>query len=487
MIGRGVLGYLAVLAGGLVISVVPESAWAASLPPVSALRADLVGRMLGLTVVVAGLGLAAAAWLRLVQYAAAEDGHGAGERLGLVRRATAAWSIPLLVAPPLFSRDGWSYAAQGEMTRLGLNPYVWTPSVLDGPIVEAVDPRWMDTPTPYGPLPLLWGAFAAQLTDDPWLLVIAHRVLALVGVALLLWAVPRLAGWAGRDRAAATAIAVPSPLVLGHGVAGVHNDLLMVGLVAAALVVATERRGWVAGAVLAGLAAAVKLPGGLAGIGVALLTLGVNVPVGQRIRRLVQVAAVATSVLWLVGVLGGVGSGWVHALGVPGEVRTPLSAVTQLGWLTGVLLTPAGASVEESVAVARLLGQVAAVAVLGRLALRTATGVPATAVRCVALGLLVVVVLGPVVHHWYLLWCVPLLAACHLGRRASAALLGAGALPGLVGPLDSSLAGAGTLITLGVSLTVAVGLWLARLHHREGRPRRRAGVVETRPSESVRA
>ena len=48
-----------------------------------------------------------------------------------------------MVAPPLFSRDGWSYAAQGELTRLGLSPYVWGPGILDGPIIEAVDPRWM--------------------------------------------------------------------------------------------------------------------------------------------------------------------------------------------------------------------------------------------------------------------------------------------------------------------------------------------------------
>ena len=27
-------------------------------------------------------------------------------------------------------------------------------------VVEAVDPRWMTTPTPYGPVPLVWGAVA---------------------------------------------------------------------------------------------------------------------------------------------------------------------------------------------------------------------------------------------------------------------------------------------------------------------------------------
>ena len=30
-----------------------------------------------------------------------------------------AWAAPLLLAPAMFSRDGWSYAAQGELTRLG--------------------------------------------------------------------------------------------------------------------------------------------------------------------------------------------------------------------------------------------------------------------------------------------------------------------------------------------------------------------------------
>ena len=29
--------------------------------------------------------------------------------------ATIAWCLPLMIAPPMFSRDGWSYAAQGEL------------------------------------------------------------------------------------------------------------------------------------------------------------------------------------------------------------------------------------------------------------------------------------------------------------------------------------------------------------------------------------
>jgi alpha-1,6-mannosyltransferase len=85
-------------------------------------------------------------------------------------------------------------------------------------------------------------------------------------------------------------------------------------------------------------------------------------------------------------------------------------------------------------------------------------------VRAVALVMLTVVVLSPVVHHWYLLWCVPLLAVCHLGPRASAALLHVSWLLALVAPLDSSLEGAGTVIVMAVLLVGAVALLVVHGH-----------------------
>ena len=33
------------------------------------------------------------------------------------------WAVPLLVTPPLFSRDVYSYLAIGSMMREGFNPY----------------------------------------------------------------------------------------------------------------------------------------------------------------------------------------------------------------------------------------------------------------------------------------------------------------------------------------------------------------------------
>ena len=56
---RGLVGSVVVALASLVTSVVPASCWAALIP----LRHSLPGRMVGLTFMVAGLGLMARAWL----------------------------------------------------------------------------------------------------------------------------------------------------------------------------------------------------------------------------------------------------------------------------------------------------------------------------------------------------------------------------------------------------------------------------------------
>lgn len=476
---RGVVGYVLVVLGGLVLAVLPASSAVAQDPWIGGLRSSTPGRLAAVAVVVVGLALAASAWLELVRYAGRGDRLDVKDRMTLVRQATVFWCLPLLLAPPMFSQDAWSYAAQGAMTHLGLSPYVWGPSVLNGPIIEAVDPRWLDTPTPYGPIPLVWGALAAHFTNDPWLLVVAHRLLSVLGLVLLAYAVPRLASWAGRDPARASALVVASPLVLAHGIAGAHNDVAMAGVMALALVVAVERS-WVAGALLAGLAAAVKVPAGFVGIGIALVSLPTLVTRAERVWRLVVVAVLALGTLVLVGAATGLGVGWVHGLAVPGDVKTPFSVTTQLGQLVGLMLEPLhiGVTVDGAVAVARLLGSVLAVVVAARIALRAPTGVPAAGVRATALAMLVVLALSLAVHPWYLLWCLPFLVASHLDRRSDAVLLHLSWFLGLVAPLGS-LGGAVTAVILAVLL---IGGVAARqlLSHRSTStaPREAVAVVE---------
>jgi hypothetical protein len=420
-----------VLLGGLVVATVPGGyAVVDLLQPV---RGSATGRMAGLVVVLAGLGLLASAWLHLCRQAARADGPGAPAALARVRAATVAWSLPLLPAPPLFSRDGWSYAAQGTLVHRGLSPYEHGPRSLvgprsvPGPIVEGVDPRWMSTPAPYGPVPLIGGDLAVELTADPWLLVVAHRVIALAGLVLLAWAVPRLARWCGANPALASALVLASPLTIANGVAGLHNDLLMVGLMAAAVVVAREH-GWAAGAALGGFAAGVKLPGGLACVAVVLLTAPAAASLAGRLRHTVRVGAVAVAALVVPGAVWGLGVGWLGALTVPGTVNTPLSLPTLLGgWLD---------------LVARLVG------------VGTSAGTFLDLVRLLAVVVLAVVALSPVVHLWYFLWAAPFVAVQRLGRGAMTSLVAVSLVSGLVAPMDSSLHGAYLAIVIG-SLVVA--------------------------------
>ncbi|GAB2872586.1 polyprenol phosphomannose-dependent alpha 1,6 mannosyltransferase MptB [Nocardioides pacificus] len=473
MLTRGVIGSVLVLLGGLVVSTLPESTPLLELDALVATRGAMAGRMAGLAVVLVGLGMLGSAWLSLCRYAAHAGGAAREEALGVVRLAATVWSLPLLVAPPLFSRDGWSYAAQGTMTALGISPYEHGPGVMDGPIVEAVDPRWMETPVPYGPVPLGLGAAAAHVIQDPWLLVVAHRGVALLGLVLLAWAVPRLARWTGANPALATAIAVTSPLMMANGVAGLHNDLLMVGVMAAALVVGVEN-GWAWGAVLGGVAAAVKLPGGLVCIAVALVSLPVGAGLVDRLRRLVSVGAVSVGTLVAAGLPWQLGIGWVNALGVPGTVNTPLSVPTVLGGLIDLFAEAVGAGLAPAtfLEVTRTLASVASLLVAGWVALRWRTGSPAQGVAAMAVVLGAALLLCPVVHLWYFLWLVPFVPTLRLSRAGTTAVVAVALLTGLAAPLDSSLHGAYVAIVFGAMTVGALFAALLLTHPARARLRR---------------
>ena len=486
MIVRGLVGSVLVLAGGWVVATLPPSTPMLRHQLLVALRGSEAGRMAALTVILVGLGLLAHAWLGLCRRVAVHRDDA--EALDLARYAAFVWAAPLLMAPPLFSRDGWSYAAQGALVANGISPYDHGPWLLSGPVHEAVDPRWWYTPTPYGPVPVWFGAEMAQHTGNPLMLAFAHRFLAMAGLVLLAWAVPRLARWCGTNPALATLVVTGSPLMLANGVGGLHNDLLMVGLMAAALVVAADH-GWVAGAAVAGVAAAVKLPGGLAVIGVVLLSLPAGVRLARRLARGALAGAVALGVLFGLGWVSGLGHGWLSALGVPGTVNTPLSVMTLLGGLLDRVAHLLGASTPPAyfLGLTRTAGQLVALLAVAVVAVRWPTGDRRRAVSAVALVVGVLVLLSPVVHLWYLLWPLPFLAALPMRRAGLVGLLAASVVVGLVAPLDPSLHGAYVVIVMacviialllaGLLLTRPARLRLERIAGRESTP----GSVSVEP------
>jgi alpha-1,6-mannosyltransferase len=89
------------------------------------------------------------------------------------------------------------------------------------------------------------------------------RLCMLPGLALLIWATPRLARHLSADVPIALWICVLNPLVIIHLMGGVHNEMLMVGLMTAGIALTFERH-HVAGITLVAVAVAVKATAGIA-------------------------------------------------------------------------------------------------------------------------------------------------------------------------------------------------------------------------------
>ena len=362
-------------------------------------RRLLVAGLLGSALVALGGVAVVLSWLGIAVLGAA---WWASRRLDVrhQRRAAALWALPLLAAPPLYSRDLHAYAGQAALVVAGRDPYDVGPGTLDGTLTAGVDEVWLDAPAPYGPVWLSLAGLVLRLTGDQVVpAVLGLRLLAVVGVVLAAWALGRLAA----DPARALWLGVANPLALLHLVAGGHNDALMVGLLLAGLAVA--RQAVALAAVLVTLAALVKVPA-LAG----LAYLPLLVP--QRLRAAVVVPAVAVATAVVVSFGSGLGWGWLGTLDTGRARLSLLSPLTGLGTAVGALdpVLLAG-SVAAAVVCVVLLG----LAALGRLDPLTALGVT----------LLAVSVLLPVVQPWYLLWGVCLLAA-RVGPRAAAGLGAAG-------------------------------------------------------------
>lgn len=457
----GTIGTALTAVGGLIYLPIPTDTRIAESGLIRALRA--LSDSEGLTLCFVGVSLLTVAWALL----------GVMIRLGhadltAVKRSVWLWAVPLVVAPPLFSTDGWSYAADGFLDGHGSSPYVVTPSTLHGPIVQAVCPCWMNARAPYGPLSVLWGGVSSHLTSSPWGLMLSYRILALLGLAMLVWAAPRLAVLSGVGPAAATWLAV-SPFVLVAGVGGMHLDLAMIGLVAVALAV-TPARGWLFGAAMIGVAASIKAPAAVAGLGVVLLTVPSR-SVVWRLAHAVRVGLVIAGTVAAIGLVGGLGFGWIGALRETLVLRTPLSLTFQARRLLHWLGVGAHWNVVDTVGVAVLA--VALVVLL----LRAPIGRPPSVLRTTALAMLLATVLSPVTNEWYYLWCVPLLASARLSVRLRGALTGFTTVLVLLAPLGRSFYLADMRSTIlwvtvaGVLVGGVAGMALERAEERSTRPR----------------
>jgi hypothetical protein len=367
---------------------------------------------LGLVSMYGGLVLFMRVWYGLIRTFSQVNGVPV-RKLAMV---LALWIVPLLLAPPLFSKDIYSYAAQGEMMSHHISPYHYGTGVVGSlSSVTLVDPLWKNTPVPYGPLfmetdGLLTSASAHRELVDLVLL----RLLAVVGVALMAVSIPSLARSLGRDPSYAFTVAVLNPVTILHLVGGAHNDALMLGLLMAGLAVARRGRP-VAGIVLCALAAAVKVPAALGVLYIGWEWMGTGLPVRARIRPVVTAGLIATAVMGALSVATGLGWSWVLNLATPGTVRSWVAPATGVGILFTDLahLVGIGVPLHSALSMTRALGMIVAIGASVWLLLRSDR---IGSLRAMGLSMLLIVALGPVVQPWYLSWGLVVLAPVATGK-----------------------------------------------------------------------
>jgi alpha-1,6-mannosyltransferase len=383
------------------------------------------GLVLSSVVLWLGVALMLLAWLWVGRRVLVGD----ASRYAMVA-TTGFWLAPLLLSVPVFSRDTYSYLAQGALLRDGLDPYAVGPIENPNPLLDNVSPIWTITTAPYGPAFIMIARLVTMLVGNHVIVgTMLLRLSMLPGLALLIWATPRLTRHLGANAPTALWICVLNPLVIIHLMGGVHNEMLMVGLMTAGIALTFERH-HVAGSTLVAVGVAVKATAGIA--------LPFLVWVWMRhlrdrrgCRPLVAfVVAGAASVLILVAVfavlsgLAGVGLGWLTALA--GSVKI-------INWLT---VPTATANVIHAIG-----GLFFPINFYALLQVTRAAGIVIIAVSLpllwwrfrhddrealagIAWAMVVVVLFVPAALPWYYTWPLAVVAPLAQSRRAVAAIGG---------------------------------------------------------------
>ncbi len=393
-----------------------------------------------LTMTTTGAVMMALAWLMLGRFALGPRRMSRSQ----LDRTLLLWAIPLLIAPPMYSKDVYSYLAQSEIGYIGLNPYQVGPATglgLDHVFTLSVPSLWRETPAPYGPLFLWIGESISALTGENIVAaVLCHRAVVLLGVGLIVWATPRLARRCGVAEVSALWLGACNPLLFMHLVAGIHNEALMLGLMLAGTEFALRgidaaapliprplawphsREDWdrwypagmlLLGTVLITLSSQVKLPSLLA-LGFVAMALAWRL--GGTIKAFfvasVPLGVISLAVMAVIGWASGLGFGWLGTLGTANVVRSWMSPPTLLALGTGQvgILLGLGDHTTAVLALTRAIGVFLIAILVSWLLLAVMRGrLHPVGGLGVALG--GTILLFPVVQPWYLLWAVIPLAA----------------------------------------------------------------------------
>lgn len=418
------------------------------------------GEILALILCWAGVALLVTSWLALGPRAVSGRLHTRDAVW-----ATALWSAPMLPAVPLFSRDAWSYLAQGAMSAAGADPYHHGPEVNPGPFTDEVSPDWQSTATPYGPLHLLLMRVIVALSGGhPAVGIIILRVVVLVALAALVALVVALSRRAGVDAAAAVWMAGASPLTVIHLAGGLHNEIFPLVACVGAVVLTLDRRYARAGAAI-GIAVAFKATAVIVAPFLFWIALdrrrtsrGARRPLTGAVVDTGVAAGTAVVAFVLATLVAGTGFGWVDAISVSDRVINYLSAPTAVAHVVHAAFDTPG--FEDVLAVTRRVGRVVlgATLVLVWWLHRRDTR---SALRGVMVALLAFVVLNSLAWPWYHVWVAAFWVAARPGRRATTVAVAVTVfLVMAIGPNGStSLYSPGLVAAAVAAALAAVGWW----------------------------
>jgi hypothetical protein len=360
----------------------------------------LVGRSADLVLVWAGMILLAGGWWLL--------GRALPPPRALVGIALL-WAVPLSLGPPLFSRDMYSYLAQGTLMHLGHSPYANPPAALGQlgrpHVLAAVSPFWRHTTAPYGPLFLgLVSLIVAGVGGHLVAGVLLVRLLGVLGLAGLAALAGPLCRRTGGDHRRALWLLVLSPLTLLQLIAAGHNDLLMAGLLAAGLAVALSGRPLL-GIAICAVAATVKLPALVGALFIGVAWARAETDRAARLRLIAAGIAVGVAALVAISLLTGSGAAWLSSslFATPARVRLAITPATAVGDTVGQLLRAFGVTTTGR-GIEAVLGLVATGLAAG-LGIVLLVGVRVgSLVARLAVVLAVAAAAGPASWPWYFVW-----------------------------------------------------------------------------------
>ena len=394
----GTLGSLMLAFGSLGVGWLASVSGLRRNPLIIWMRFETMGVVVSVLALALGAMLLVRQWLRLGQKL---DPWGpASARWVLI--AIGAWTLPMLVSIPLFSRDVYSYIGQGRVMLNGLNPYESGVSSIDNFFQLGADQFWAQSPPPYGPVFLWLEQLVVTVTrTDPDASVLLFRGMCVLAVIACMWVIPRLARLHGVNPRRAMWLSVANPLFLTNFVVSAHNDAIMLALALLGTYAAAVQRNWkggLLGTTLVTLSVAIKpitlvfLPF------VGLLWAGRNASWPRRFVVWALTLAYSLALLGLMGLLNGFGFGWVSAVSTPGTVYIWYAPIGLLGLFAQLVGSSWGLNGSAWMDAVHAAGTALAALVVVVLMF---VGRDTRIFRRLAWALAAFVLLSPIIQAWY--------------------------------------------------------------------------------------